>query len=219
MGVIHGANRHEASLFPARLDDSMAAEHPVRFLDAVVAHLARTALGLQRAPPAATGWPAYDPADLLKLSIYGSLDRLRSRRRLAQATHRQVALLWRVKKRRPDHKPVADCRQHNLKPRRQGCREGTVWGQPLARCAGARVALAGRKLRAVNAQAHHCTPDQLTQRLTQIDQRLAGDLHALDGQDTRDAAGTPGGAVADHGQANMEALPHRQLLSPDLQAP
>jgi transposase len=94
MGFIHGANRHAEILFPERLDASMAEEHPVRFLDAFVDHLNRTTLGFQRATPAATGRPAYDPADLLHLSIDGDLSRLRSSRRLAQATHRNVELMW-----------------------------------------------------------------------------------------------------------------------------
>ena len=95
MGFIHGANRHEEFLCPERRNDSMAEAHPVRFLAAFVDHLHLTTLGWQRATPAATGRPASDPADLWPLSIDGSLSRLRSRRRLAQATHRHGALLWR----------------------------------------------------------------------------------------------------------------------------
>jgi transposase len=83
MGFIHGAHRHEALLFPERLDDYMAAENPVRFLDAFVDHLNLTLLGFQRATPRCHG-PAYDPADLLKLYLYGYLYHLRSSRRLAQ---------------------------------------------------------------------------------------------------------------------------------------
>ena len=88
MGFIHGVNRHEAILFPERLDDYMAEENLVRFIDAFVDHLNLTTLGCQRATPAATGRPAYHPADLLKLYIYSYLYRLRSSRRLGQATHR-----------------------------------------------------------------------------------------------------------------------------------
>lgn len=71
MGFIHGANRPEESQFPERLDDSITAENPVRFLDAFVDPLNLTTLGFQRATPAATGRPAYHPADLLKLYLYG----------------------------------------------------------------------------------------------------------------------------------------------------
>ena len=90
MGFIHGAHRHEAILFPERLDDYITEENPVRFLDAFVDHLNLTMLGFQRTTPAATGRPAYDPADLLKLYLYGYLYHLRSSRRLEQETHRNV---------------------------------------------------------------------------------------------------------------------------------
>ena len=90
--VLSTAHRHEAILFPERLDDDIAAENPIRFLDAFVDHLDLTRLGCQRATPTATGRPAYNPADLLKLSLYGYLYRLRSSRRLEQETHRNV--LW-----------------------------------------------------------------------------------------------------------------------------
>ena len=85
MGFIHGANRHEEIRFPERLDASIAEETPVRFIDAFVDHLHLTTRGFQRATPAATGRPAYDPADLLTLYLYGDLSRLRSSRRLEQA--------------------------------------------------------------------------------------------------------------------------------------
>jgi len=94
MGFIHGTPRHEAILFPARLDDYMAAEHPVRFLDACVDHLELTRLGLQRATPAATGRPASNPTALLQLSLYDDLSRLRSSRRLEQEPHRNVEVRW-----------------------------------------------------------------------------------------------------------------------------
>ena len=93
MGFIHGANRHEELRCPERLDDSMAEEHPIRFLDACVDPLILPTLGFQRATPAATGRPAYHPADLVTLSIYGYLDRLQTSRRLATAENLQRGVL------------------------------------------------------------------------------------------------------------------------------
>jgi transposase len=191
MGFLHGAHRHEAILFPERLDDDIAAENPVRFLDAFVDHLNLTLLGFQRATPAVTGRPAYAPADLLQLYLYGYLYHLRSSRRLAQETHRKVELRWLLKQRRPDHKTIADCRKHNLAPLRQGCRACTVLCQQLNLCAGELVAIDGSKFKAVNAKARHFPPDKLTQLLAQIDQRIAGYLQALDGQETQEEAGPP----------------------------
>jgi transposase len=218
MGFIHGANRHEEILFPERLDDYIAAENPVRFLDAFVDHLNLTTLGFQRATPAATGRPAYDPADLLQLYMYGYLYRLRSRRRLEQETHRNVELMWLLKKLRPDHKTIADFRKNNLVALRQVCREFTVLCKQLDLFAGELVAIDGSKFKAVNAKARNFTQDKLTHLLPQIDQRVEGYLKDLDGQDNQDDAGTPGGAVAENLQAKIEALQQRKLLYAALQA-
>jgi transposase len=218
MGFIHGANRHTEILFPERLDDYIAAENPVRFLDAFVDHLNLTTLGFQRAQPAVTGRPAYDPADLLKLYLYGYLYRLRSSRRLEQETHRNVELMWLLKKLRPDHKTIADFRKNNLVPLRQVCREFTLLCKQLELFAGELVAIDGSKFKAVNAKERNFTPDRLAKLLQQIDQRIEGYLKDLDGQDTQDEAGTPGGAVAENLQAKLEALQQRKLLYADVQA-
>lgn len=218
MGFIHGADRHEKILFPERLDDYITEETPVRFLDAFVDHLNLTTLGFQRAQPAATGRPAYDPADLLKLYMYGYLYRLRSSRRLEQETHRNVELMWLLKKLRPDHKTIADFRKNNLVPLRQVCREFTLLCKQLDLFAGELVAIDGSKFKAVNAKERNFTQDKLARLLQQIDQRVEGYLQDLDGQDQQDDAGTPGSAVAANGQAKIEALQHRKLLYTDLQA-
>ena len=218
MGFIHGANRHEEILFPARLDDDMAAAHPVRFLEAFVDPRNRTLLGFQRATPAATGRPASDPAALVKLSMYGSLYHRRSRRRLAQETHRHGELRWWFKTRRPAHKTLAACRTHTLKPLRQVCRECTLAWKQLDLCAGELVAMDGSKCTAVHATERHCTQDRRTKLLPQIAQRIEGALQELDGQDHQDEAGPPGGAVADQGQAQLEALQPRKRRHADVQA-
>jgi transposase len=218
MGFIHGANRHEAILFSERLDDYITAENPVRFIDAFVDHLNLTTLGFQRATPAATGRPAYDLADLLKLYLYGYLDRLRSSRRLEQATHRHVELMWLLKKLRPDHKTMADFWKNHLVPLRQVCREFTVLCKQLDLFGGELVAIDGSKFKAVNAKARNCPPDKLTALLQRIDQRVEGYLQALDGQDNQEEGGPPGGAVAETLQAKIEALQRRQLLYIGFQA-
>ena len=198
MGFIHGAHRHEAILFPERLDDSMAEENPVRFLDALVDHLHLTTLGFQRATPAATGRPASHPAALLQLYISGSLYRLRSSRRLEQATHRHVEVRWLLQKLRPEHQPMADCRKHHLQPSRQVCRECTLVCKQLARLAGALVAIDGSKCKAGNATARNCTSAKLKKLPQQVAQRVEPSLKDLDGQDNAEDAGTPGGAVGEN---------------------
>jgi transposase len=218
MGHIQGANRHEEIQFPERLDDYIAEENPVRFLDAFIDDLNLEALGFQRAKPATTGRPAYNPADLLKLYIYGYLYRLRSSRRLEQETHRNVELMWLLKKLRPDHKTIADFRKNNLKPLRQVCREFTLLCKQLDLFAGELVAIDGSKFKAVNAKARHFTRDKLQKLLGQIDQRVEDYLKELDRRDNQDEAGTPGGAAAEHLQAKIEALQQRKHLYEGFQA-
>jgi hypothetical protein len=154
----------------------------------------------------------------LKLYIYGYLDRLRSSRRLEQAPHRNVELMWLLKKLRPDHQTIANFRKPNLAPLRRVCREFTLLCKQWDLFAGELVAIDGSKFQAVNATARHCTPDKLTQLLAQLDQRIEGSLQDLDGQESQDDAGTPGGAVADQVQAKSEALQQRKLLSTEWQA-
>jgi transposase len=218
MGYIHGANRHEEICFPERLDDYIAEDNPVRFIDAFVDGLDLVACGFQRAVPAATGRPGYAPGDLLKLYIYGYLYRLRSSRRLEQETHRNIELLWLLKKLQPDHKTIADFRKHNLKPIRQVCRTFTLLCKKLDLFGAELVAIDGSKFRAVNAKERNFTQDKLTKLLAQIDDRVEAYLKELDHSDQQDDQGTVGGAQAEALAAKIEALQQRKLLYEGFQA-
>src|SRR5439155_13746541 len=111
MAYIAGTDRTQAVLLPDVLDDYVGADNPVRFLDAFVAHLDLDALGFQRAVPAETGRPGYDPGDLLRLYLCGYLHRIRSSRRFEQETHRNVELMWLLRRRTPDLNTIADFRR------------------------------------------------------------------------------------------------------------
>jgi transposase len=211
MGHIRGANRHDVILFPERLDDDIAEDNPVRFLDAFVDELALAACGCQRAVPAMTGRPGDAPGELLKLYLYGDLDRLRSRRRLAQATQRTVALLWLLQQLRPDHKTLANFRQNPLAPLRQVCRPFTLLCKKLDRCGAALGAIDGRKFRAVHAQERTFTPDKLKKLSVQIDARVDASLTALARSDDQEEQGTRGGAHAAALAAKIAALKQRKL--------
>ena len=218
MSYIHGANRHEVICFPERLDDDIAEDNPVRFIDACVDKLDLGACGFHRAVPAATGRPGYAPGDLLKLYIYGYLYRLRSSRRLEQETHRNIELLWLLKKLQPDHKTIADFRKHNLKPIRQVCRTFTLLCKKLDLFGAELVAIDGSKFRAVNAKERNFTQDKLTKLLAQIDDRVEAYLKELDHSDQQDDQGTVGGAQAEALAAKIEALQQRKLLYEGFQA-
>jgi transposase len=218
MRYIHGVHRHEVIVFPERLDDYIAEDNPVRCIDAFVDALARVACGFQRAVPAVTGRPGYAPGELLKLYLYGYLNRLRAGCRLEQATPRNVEVMWLLKKLRPDHKTIADFRTNNLKPLRQVCRTCTLLCKKLDLFGAELVAIDGSKFRAVNAKERNFTQDKLKKLIAQIDERVEPYLKDLDGQDNEDEAGPPGGAVVDNVQAKIEALQHRKLLYAALQA-
>jgi len=219
MGSSYGANRHDVILFPERLDDYMAEGNPVRCLDAFVDELDLAACGCHRAVPAVTGRPGYRPGDLLKLSLYGDLYRLRSRRRLEQETHRHVEGMWLLQQLRPDHNTIADFRQHNLTPMRQVCRTVTLRCKKLDRFGAQLVAIDGSKCRAVNATERHCTQAKRTKLLAQIDERVEAYLKELDRGDDQDDRGTVGGAQAEALEAKIEALKQRKLRYEGFQAP
>ena len=191
MGHIQGAHRHEVIHFPERLDDYIAEDNPVRFIDAFVDELDLEALRLPTGHACYDGTPRLCPGDLLKLYIYGYLYRLRSSRRLEQETHRHVELMWLLKKLRPDHKTIADFRKNNLKPLRQVCREFTSAVQAAGPLRGGAVAIDGSKCKAVNAKERNFTRDKLKKLLGQIDQRVEDYLKELDRRTTKRRRGHP----------------------------
>src|ERR1700759_4983658 len=111
MGFIEGESRHQATLFPAVLDDLMPPDHMCRVIDLFVDRLPMTQLGFERAEAADTGRPGYDPRDLLKLYLYGYLNQIRSSRRLETECRRNVELMWLLGRLYPDHKSIAEFRR------------------------------------------------------------------------------------------------------------
>lgn len=148
MPFISGADRDAALLLPETLDDCITAENPVRFIDAFVSNIDLATLGFTRAQPAKTGRPAYDPADLLKLYIYGYLNRVRSSRMLERESQRNIEVMWLVRKLAPDFKTIADFRKDNLAAIKSVCREFTLLCKKLELFGGELVAVDGSKFRA-----------------------------------------------------------------------
>ena len=114
MGYIRGADRKAVLLFPECVEDYITEDNPVRFIDAFVESLDLAELGFMRAMPAETGRPAYDPAALLRLYVYGYLNRVRSSRMLEREARVNVEVMWLVGKLVPDFKTIADFRRDNL---------------------------------------------------------------------------------------------------------
>ena len=183
-----GLERSQTLLFPDRLEDYVAVENPVRFLDAFVARQDLPALGFTKARCADTGRPPYDPAVLLKLYLYGYLHRIRSSRRLEAECQRNVELIWLTGKLTPDFKTIADFRKDNLKPLTAVARQFTLLCRQLDLFGGELLAIDGSKFRAVNARDHNFNASKLQELLAHTDARLVEYFAALDSADATEPA-------------------------------
>jgi transposase len=183
-----GLDRNQTLLFPERLEDYVAANNPVRFLDAFVGTLDLLALGFARAQCADTGRPPYDPAALLKLYLYGYLHRIRSSRLLEAECQRNVEVIWLLGKLAPDFKTIADFRKDNLKPLRAVNRQFTALCRKLGLFGGELLAIDGSKFGAVNARDQNFNAAKLEDLIARADARLAEYFKQLDDADTAEPA-------------------------------
>ena len=165
----------------------MAAENPVRFLDAFVGSLDLRSLGFGKAQCADTGRPPYDPAVLLKLYLYGYLHRIRSSRLLEAECHRNVEVIWLLGKLAPDFKTIADFRKDNLKPLKAVSRQFTLLCRKLELFGGELLAIDGSKFKAVNARDKNFNEGKLQALVAAADARLAEYLQELDGADAQES--------------------------------
>ena len=163
-GFIEGENRQQATLLPERLDDFIAEDSPVRVIDVFIDELDLSGLGFKTIPEV-TGRPGYHPALLLKLYIYGYLNRIQSSRRLEREAQRNVELMWLTGRLAPDFKTIADFRKHNGEAIRLVCREFVVLCRKLELFTDAFVAIDGSKFKAVNNRDRNFTKAKLKRRL------------------------------------------------------
>jgi transposase len=187
MGYIRGMNRDQVVLFPDLIDDYIEENNPVRLIDAYVERLDLKALGFTPAVPQDTGRPGYAPADMLKLYIYGYLHKIRSSRKLAQETHRNVELMWLLCKLTPDFKTIADFRNDNAQALKQVCQEFTVLCKKLDLFGRELLAIDGSKFKAVKSKDRNFSERKLKQLLQHIHEKLDTYLKELDQQDTIEA--------------------------------
>src|SRR4249920_3929942 len=180
---IEGEDRSQATLLPACLDDYIAEDNPVRAVDAFVEELDLQALGFAGAEPAETGRPAYHPAVLLKLYIYGYLNRIASSRRLEREAQRNVELMWLTGRLAPDFKTIADFRRANGAGIRAVCRRFVQLCRELKLFTQAIVAIDSSKFKAVNSRDRNFTPNKVDRRQQQIEQSIQRYLDALETAD------------------------------------
>ena len=180
---IEGASREQATLFPDRLDDYICEDNPVRVVDVFVDELDLQGLGFGGAVPEATGRPGYHPATLLKIYIYGYLNRLQSSRRLERECGRNVELMWLTGRLAPDFKTISDFRRDNGKAIRAACKTFITLCRQLDLFADAFVAIDGSKFRAVNNRDKNYTHGKIERRRGQIEQSIERYLAELDTAD------------------------------------
>lgn len=183
---IEGADRCQATLFPERLEDWVGEDNPVRVVDVFVDELDLSGLGFARVDPASTGRPGYHPSVLLKLYIYGYLNRVQSSRRLERESGRNVELMWLTGRLEPDHKTIADFRKDNGPTIRKVCREFVLLCRQLDLFVGAVVAIDGSKFKAVNTRDKNFTRAKMKRQLEQIEESVSRYLHQLDSNDRQE---------------------------------
>lgn len=191
MGYIEGVDRHQEMLFPPALDDFVSESNPVRVIDAFVEGLDLQAHGFARAVPASEGRPGYDPRALLKLYIYGYMNRTRSSRRLEAETHRNVEVMWLMRMLKPDHKTIAVFRKQHLKALKQVTREFLLICRELQLLDGRLALIDGSKMRAVNSRDRNYTAARVKTLMRRLEASVARYLQEMDQADRNeeDASG------------------------------
>jgi transposase len=186
MSYVEGESREQRILFPEVLDDYISEDNVVRFIDAFVDGLELEELGFGRTAPKETGRPPYDPRDLLKLYIYGYLNRVRTGRRLERECQRNVELMWLMRKLRPDFKTISDFRKDNRKAFRGVFRQFVLLCKGLGLVGGELVAVDGSKFKAVNSGQRNFSQTKLEQRLKKIDEKVERYLDEMDRADKQE---------------------------------
>jgi transposase len=180
---IQGEHRGQSTLLPESLDDYVGDTNPVRVVDVFVDELDLATLGFDGAIPAETGRPAYQPGILLKIYIYGYLNRIQSSRRLEREAQRNVELMWLTGRLMPDFKTIANFRKDNSKAIRGVCRQFVLLCQQLGLFGENLVAVDGSKFKAVNNRDRNFTSAKLKRRMEEIESSISHFLAALDAAD------------------------------------
>ena len=183
---IEGADREQGTLFPERLDDWIGEDNPVRVIDVFVDELDLGGVGFGRVKAASTGRPGYRSCDLLKLYIYGYLNRVQSSRRLEREAGRNVEVMWLTGRLIPDHKTIADFRKDNGRAIRKVCTRFVSLCRGLGLFASASVAIDGSKFKAVNNRDRNFTRAKMQRRMQQIEESVERYLRQLDSADRQE---------------------------------
>jgi len=190
-GHVAGFSRNQGMLLPYTLEEYVDEENPVRFIDAFVDSLDLKRLGFRHSEPMEVGRPPYDPADLLKLYIYGYLNQVRTSRKLERECQRNMEVMWLIKRLTPDFKTIADFRKDNIDCIKKVFKEFLYHSMDLGLVGGELVSLDGAKLKAVNSKKKNLNLKTLADKLKRIEEKIEKYLKEIEANDRSDEAQLP----------------------------
>jgi transposase len=223
---IEGADRDQSTLLPECLDDWVGESNPVRVVDAFVEALDLDGLGFEDIEPSATGRPGYHPAVLLKLYIYGYLNRIQSSRRLEREARRNLEVIWLLQRLSPDDKTIADFRRDNGLGIKKVCAKFVELCRRMGLLTKASVAIDGSKFKAVNTRDKNFTKGKVERRRQQLEESVSRYLAQLDTADLQEPSETLAAKTAHlkekltklkNEMHKLEAYEEAMLASPDQQ--
>src|ERR1017187_768748 len=222
---VEGEDRRQSLLLPDSLDNYVTEDNPVRVVEVFIDELDLGALGFEGVQPAATGRPAYHASTMLKIYLYGYLNRVQSSRRLEREAQRNVELMWLTGRLAPDFKTIANFRRDNGPAIRAACAQFIMLCRKLDLFTQAIVAIDGSKFKAVNNRDKNFSPAKMQRRMTQIEERIARYLVAMDTADRAEpeAAELKKGrlrekiAVLKEQMQQLKTYEAQRLASPDQQ--
>jgi transposase len=223
---VEGVDRGQRTLFPECLEDWIDEGNPVRAIDAFVEKLELSGLGFDGVAPEATGRPSYHPSGLLKLYIYGYLNRVQSSRRLEREAGRNVEVMWLTCRLIPDHKTIADFRKDSGPAIKQVCVQFIELCRQMGLLATASIAIDGSKFKAVNTRDKNFTRAKMERRLAQIEESVARYLSQLDTADRQEPSETLAARTAHLKEKiaklaseveRLKAIEKQMLAAPDQQ--
>ena len=223
---VEGADRGQSTLLPECLEDWIDESNPVRVIDAFVEALNLAKLGFDGVVPAATGRPSYHPSVLLKLYIYGYLNRVQSSRRLEREAGRNLEVIWLLRRLVPDDKTIADFRKNNGPAIRKVCAEFVALCRQKGLLTKASVAIDGSKFKAVNNRDRNFTRGKVERRRAQLEKSVARYLSQLDKADRQEPSDTLAAktehlkeklAKLESEMQRLDAMEKQMLAAPDQQ--
>ena len=222
---IAGQDRTQSTLLPELLDEYITEENPVRVIDLFVDQLDLASLGFEGVVPADTGRPSYHPAVLLKLYVYGYLNRIQSTRRLETEALRNVELMWLITRLAPDFKTIANFRRENGKAIRKVCAQFIELCRQMNLFTDAMVAIDGSKFKAVNSSDQNFTQAKIKRRIQEAQASIAQYLKDLEAADLRSPAQSTAHqvrlkeriALFTEQMAQLQAIEEKVQAAPDKQ--